>query len=132
MRSPGRSLFALALFAAACVPAAIAGAELSSETPRMHGGGIFRSLSPEQKMMLFADMRRATSGMTDDRRKEYRQNRREKFAAMTDSEKQEFAAKLQSEWDSLPADQRASIKQEVMTWRAQRWNRNGANAQGHE
>jgi hypothetical protein len=129
MLAPRRSMFALTLFAAACVPAAIAAAELSSDAPHLRGGGLFQSLTPPQKMMMLVDMRKATAGMTDDQRKAYRQSQRQKFAAMTDAERQQFAAKLQTEWDALPDDQKESIKQRVLAWRAQHPSR-GDEGQG--
>jgi hypothetical protein len=63
-------VFALALVAAACVPAAIAAAEFSSDAP---AGGLFQSLSSRQKLIMFVDMRRETAGMTDIQRKPIRQ-----------------------------------------------------------
>jgi len=126
-----RSMFALALLAAASVPAAIAAAELSSDAPNAHGSGLFHSLSPQQKMMMFVDMRKATEGMTDDQRKAYRQSQRQKFAVMTDAQRQQFAAKLQTEWDALPDDRKESIKQQIMAWRAQHrsWGGQGQSTQ---
>jgi hypothetical protein len=125
------SMFALALLAAAAVPAAIAAAELSSDAPHMHGSGLFHSLSPQQKMMMFVDMRKATEGMNGEQRKAYRQSQRQKFAAMTDAERQQFAAKLQTEWDALPDGQKESIRQQIMAWRAQHrsWADQGQNTQ---
>lgn len=130
MRGPRRYLFILAVLAGACVPAAIAAAELASDATPPRGAGFFRTLSPQQKMMMFVDMRKATAGMTDDQKRLYRQGQRQKFAAMTDSERQEFAAKLQAEWDSLPDDQKESIKQQVMGWRAQHASRDGGGGEG--
>ena len=131
MPSRRRSMFAIALLAAACVPAVIAAAQLSPDTP--HGRpGLFQALSPEQRMMMFVDMRKDTAGMTSDQRHAYRENQRQKFAAMTGAEKQQLSAKLQSEWDSLSPDQKADFEQRFAEWRVEHANRRAPERQGAE
>src|SRR5215468_4441410 len=48
MPGPRRSVFFLALLAAACVPAAIAAAELSSDAPHALGTGLLQYLAPTE------------------------------------------------------------------------------------
>jgi len=102
-------------------------AQPASDAQHEGRGGFFRSLSPQQKMMFFFDIRKATAGMTDDQRLAYRLERRERFAAMSDDEKQQYAIRLQSEWDALPADQKNEIRQQAMAWRDRM--RNGGDGQ---
>ncbi len=85
-----------------------------------HQPGPFHMLSPEQRMMLFVQMRDDTANMTDDQRYAYRHQQRDKFMAMSDSERQEFAQNLQAKWDALPAAKQADIKQQMEAFRAQR------------
>jgi len=103
------SFLATASFAADAPPA-----------PPPHGdqGGFMHFLTPDQRMMLFADTHKDTAGMTDEQRHARREAQRAKFMAMSDAEKQKFAADLQARWNALPADQKAKIQQDMAAFRA--------------
>jgi len=122
-----QSVLAFSLLASTLLLSHSAFARPASDAQHEGRGGFFRSLSPQQKMMFFVDMRKATAGMTDEQRQAYRLERRQKFAAMGDNEKRQFAVKLQSEWDALPADQKNEIRQQAMAWRDRM--RNGGDGQ---
>ncbi len=83
-----------------------------------HDGGFMHSLTPDQRMMLFAERQKDTAGMTDDQRHAYREAQRTKFKAMSDADKQKFAAGLQARWNALSADQKAKIQQDREAFRA--------------
>jgi hypothetical protein len=83
-----------------------------------HDGGFMHFLTPDQRTMLFAERQKDSAGMTDDQRHAYREAQHAKFAAMSDADKQKFAADLQAKWDALPADQKAQIQQDMATFRA--------------
>jgi len=89
--------------------------------PPPHGdymGGFMHFLTPDQRTMLFAETHKDMAGMTDDQRHASREAQRAKFMAMTDADKQKFAADLQAKWDALPADQKAKIQQDMAAFRA--------------
>jgi hypothetical protein len=106
--------------------AAAVGDALAQNQPaptEQNGGArphLFGFLTPEERMMMFVQMHQATANMTDDQKQAYRQQQREKFIAMSDSDKQKFAADLQAKWNALPADKQAEIKSQVEAYRAQR------------
>jgi hypothetical protein len=87
---------------------------------RPHHGGPFQSLSPQQRMMMFVEMHQATANMTDDQRHAYHQSERQRFMAMNDGDRLHYAAKLQADWDALPLDQKAQIKQQMHEFRQER------------
>ena len=96
----------------------------STQTEGQNGAGghphFFSFLTPEERMMMFVQMHQATANMTDDQKQAYRQQQREKFMAMSDTDKQKFAADLLAKWNALPADKQAEIKSQVEAYRAQR------------
>src|SRR5262249_54435450 len=97
------------------------------------GGGrghFFSFLTPEERMMMFVEMRQATASMTDDQKHAYRQAQRDKFMAMSDADKQKFAADLQAKWNALPPDKQAEIKAQMDAYRAQRMQQGGAGGGG--
>ena len=85
-----------------------------------HMGGPMSFLTPEERMMLMAQMRSETIGMTDDQRKAYRDEKRTKFMAMSDADKQKLADNLKAKWDGLSNSQKADLKQQAEAMR-QRW-----------
>ncbi len=113
--------FALSLLASAAVVGSVA-AQDAPAAQADHSGAraFFKSLSPEQKMMLFVQMHNDTANMTDDQKHAYREQQHAKFAAMTDTDRAKLASDLQSKWNALPDDQKAQIKQQVAEYRAQR------------
>jgi hypothetical protein len=88
--------------------------------PPPHGdhGGFMHFLSPDQRTMLFAERQKDSVGMTDEQRHASREAQHAKFASMSDTEKQKFAAGLQAKWDALSADQKAKIQQDMAAFRA--------------
>jgi hypothetical protein len=99
----------------------LATASFAADAPPPHGdhdGGFMHFLTPDQRTMLFAETRKDTAGMTDDQRHARREAQRAKFMAMSDAEKQKFAAGLQARWDALSADQKAKIQQDAAAFRA--------------
>lgn len=85
-----------------------------------HGGGPLSMMPPEARMMMFVEMQKATSGMSDDQKQAYRHDQRDKFKAMSDTDKQQYIAKLEADWTALPADQKDQAKQQMKEWRAER------------
>jgi hypothetical protein len=83
-----------------------------------HMGGAMSFLTPEERMMLFTQMRGETVGMTDEQRQAHREQQRAKFAAMSDAEKQKLAASLKAKWDALSPSQQDTIKQQMDAFRA--------------
>ena len=83
-----------------------------------HDGGFMHSLTPDQHTMLFAEMQKDTAGMTDDQRHAYREAQHAKLKAMSDADKQKFAAGLQAKWDALSAGEKAKIQQDMAAFRA--------------
>jgi hypothetical protein len=88
--------------------------------PPPHGdhGGFMHFLSPDQRTMLFAERQKDSVGMTDEQRHASHEAQHAKFASMSDTEKQKFAAGLQAKWDALSADQKAKIQQDMAAFRA--------------
>ena len=78
--------------------------------PAHFGGGFMGSLTPEQRMMRFELMRQQTANLTDDQRHAWRDAERAKFEAMSEADKQKYAASLTAQWNALPADQKAEIQ----------------------
>lgn len=90
--------------------------------PQAEGGmrGFMHQLSEGQRLMFFQEMQKETEGLSDDQRHAVRKQERDKLLAMSDSDRQHFAADLQAKWDALsPADQ-AEIRQKVAAFRAER------------
>jgi hypothetical protein len=83
-----------------------------------HDGGFMHSLTPDQRTMLFAERQKDTAGMTDEQRHASREAQHAKFAAMSDADKQKFAASLQARWNALSADQKAKIQADMAAFRA--------------
>jgi len=76
------------------------------------------SLTPEQRMMRFELARQATANMTDDQRHAWRQAEREKFEAMSDSDRQKYTAGLTAQWNALTADRKAEIQKQAEQFRS--------------
>jgi len=74
------------------------------------GGGPMGSLTPEQRMMHFVDVQKATSGMSDDQAHAWRRSEHDKVEAMTTDQRTKYAADLKTRWDALPAGQKADIQ----------------------
>jgi hypothetical protein len=101
-----------AAFAADTAPQPAIGA-----THSMAMRGMF---TPEERMMLFADMFKATAGMSDDQKKEYRQQERSRIMAMSDADRAKFKADLNARWNALTAEQKADMTAKIEAFRAAR------------
>jgi hypothetical protein len=90
------------------------------------GRGALRGMfSPEERMMFMADAFKATAGMTDDQRHEYRHKQRDRIMAMSESDRAKFRADLDKRWAALTPAQQADIKTKIDAFRAARQNGNG-------
>ncbi|MBU6298432.1 MAG: hypothetical protein KGJ79_05795 [Alphaproteobacteria bacterium] len=83
-------------------------------------GGPMGFLTPEERMMHFADIQKATAGMSFDQMRAYRMAERNKVMAMSPAERQKYAADLKAKWDALPTDQKSQMRQQMVSFRANR------------
>jgi Spy/CpxP family protein refolding chaperone len=84
-----------------------------------HGGSMMRGMfTPEERMMLFAQSMKATAGMTEDQRHDYRRQQRERIMGMSDGDRAKFKADLDGSWAALTPEQQADIKAKVDAFRA--------------
>jgi hypothetical protein len=79
-------------------------------------GGPMGFLSQEQRVMHFADVQKATSGMNAEQARSYRMTERDKVTAMTADQRAKYAADLKSRWDALPAAQKTELQQQAATY----------------
>ena len=87
--------------------------------PWARGHGMMRGMfTPEERMMLFADMSKATAGMTDDQKQAYRQQQRTRIMAMSDADRAKFKADLDARWNALPADQKTAMTAKMKAFMA--------------
>jgi len=85
------------------------------------GHGMMRGMfTPEERMMLMADAFKATAGMTDDQRHDYRHQQRDRIMAMSEADRAKFKADLDNRWAALTPAQQADIKAKVEAFRAAR------------
>jgi hypothetical protein len=122
------ALLAVSLLAAPTLAIAPAIADTTQDSGDHHGA--FRSMPPEARMMMFIEMRKATSSMSDDQKQAYRHDQRDKFVAMSDTEKQQYIARLESDWNALPADQKSQVQQQMQEWRSERHDHDHGGGQG--
>ncbi len=94
------------------------------------GGGPMNFLSPEERMMHFAEVQKATAGMSFDQMRTYRMTERNKVMAMAPAERQKYAADLKAKWEALPADQQSQVRQQMATFRANRPMMGGGRGMG--
>ncbi|HEY4942005.1 MAG TPA: hypothetical protein VII56_11320 [Rhizomicrobium sp.] len=119
------SKFAFAALAASCLTTSVYAADTppAANPPAMMGAGhgAMRGMfTQEERMMMMADSFKATAGMTDDQKHAYRGDRRAKIMAMSDADRAKFKADLDTRWNALPADQKASITAKVQAFMAAR------------
>ena len=86
----------------------------------MHG-----MFTQEERMMLFADMSKATANMTDDQRHAYRHENRDRIMAMSEADRSKFKADLDARWNALPADQKSDMTAKMQAFRAAHEARDG-------
>lgn len=87
--------------------------------PPHAGWGMGRLLTPEQRIMRFELIRQATASLTDDQRRAWHQSERAKFEAMSDAERQKYAADLTVQWNALPADRQAALRTQAEQFRSE-------------
>ena len=102
--------------------AAYAADPAPAPTPMQNGGhGMMRGMfTPEERMMLMADAFKATAGMTDDQRHDYRHQQRDRIMAMSDADRAKFKSDLDKRWAALTPAQQADIKAKIDAFRAAR------------
>ena len=84
------------------------------------GHGMMRGMfTQEERMMLFADMSKATAGMSDDQKHAYRHGQRDRIFAMSEADRSKFKANLDARWNALPADQKAEMTAKMQAFRAE-------------
>ena len=86
----------------------------------MHG-----MFTQEERMVLYADMSKATAGMTDDQKHDYRHGQRDRIMAMSDTDRAKFKADLDSRWNALPADQKAAMTAQMQAHMAEHHDHDG-------
>lgn len=86
----------------------------------MHG-----MLTPEERMMMFADMSKATANMSDDQKHAYRHEQRDRIMAMSEADRSKLKADLDARWNALPADQKADMTAKMQAFRAAHEARDG-------
>ena len=94
----------------------------------MMSHGMMRGMfTDEERLMLFADSAKATAGMSDDQRHAWRQQQREHFMSMSDSDKAKMKADLDTRWAALSPQQKADIKTKMEAFRAaHNWGQGGS------
>ena len=117
--------FVFALCAVVPLTAAVLAAPDSKCPPRPEMG----MFTPEQRLMLFADLKaQADSGAVDMRI--LRQMQRDKLKAMSQEQRQTYFADLTKRWAALaPADQ-AKLKADDEKWRADHPRPEGGRPEG--
>ncbi len=76
--------------------------------------------TPEERMILFADMYKATSGLSDDQKRDYRRQQRDRIMSMSDDERSKFKADLDARWNALPANEKAAMTAKLQAFMAAR------------
>jgi len=87
-----------------------------------YGNGIMGFLTPEQRMMHFSEVQKATAEMSFNDMRDYRRNFRNKVMAMSAAERKKFADDLSAKWNALPAAEKTKIQQDFTAYRGNgRW-----------
>jgi len=81
--------------------------------------GVMGWLTPEERLVLMAEMRRQTANMTDDQKHAFRQSRRAKFQSMSDADKANLAGDLKAKWDALAPARQSQMRQDAEKTRAE-------------
>ena len=121
------SRIALAAVAASFLsfPAWAEDAPTASPPGAGHAMAMHGMFTREERMMLFADMDKATSGMSDDQKKDYRHQQRARIMAMSDDDRLKFKSDLDARWSALPADQKAAMTAKMQAFMASRHSGGG-------
>lgn len=87
-----------------------------------YGNGVMGFLTPEQRMMHFSEVQKATANMSFSDMRDYRWNFRNKVMAMSAAERKKFADDLAAKWNALTADEKTKIQQDFTAYRGTgRW-----------
>jgi hypothetical protein len=87
-----------------------------------YGNGVMGFLTPEQRMMHFAEVQKAVAEMSFNDMRSYRSEFRNKVMAMTAAERKKFANDLTVKWNALPSEQKAKLRQDFTAYRGNgRW-----------
>ena len=81
----------------------------------MHG--IF---TQAERMMLLAEMFKATAGMTDDQKHAYRDEQQTRIMSMSDADRAQFKADLDARWNALSTDQKSTMTVKMQAFLAAR------------
>lgn len=117
------SKLTLAVIAASLLgSAALAENAIPASPPAMGAGhGTMRGMfTPEERMMLFADMFKATASMTDEQRHAYRDQQRTRIMSMSEADRTKFKADLDARWNALPADKKTAMSTKMKSFMAAR------------
>ena len=77
-----------------------------------YGNGVMGFLTPEQRMMHFAEVQKAVAEMSFNDMRSYRSAFRDKVMAMTAAERKKFADDLTVKWNALPSEQKEKLRQD--------------------
>jgi len=87
-----------------------------------YGNGIMGFLTPEQRVMHFGEVQRATAGMSFDDMRRYRLDLRSKVMAMTAAERRKFADDLFVKWNAMSTDEKVKLQHDFIAYRGSgRW-----------
>jgi Spy/CpxP family protein refolding chaperone len=96
-----------------------------------YGNGVMSFLTPEQRMMHFADVQRAVANLSPNDMRSYRSQLRDTVMAMMPLDRKQFADDLTAKWKALPPEQKAKLRQDFTTYRNDgRWGGSTGMRQG--
>jgi hypothetical protein len=72
------------------------------------GSGLLGFLSPEQRVVFLQEQ--GVRGMTREQRQAWRQQERQKLAAMSQTDRDKLKIDLQKKWDAMPEGQKTRIE----------------------
>lgn len=99
-------------------------AQAQPEMPKCRPAG-WQPMTSEQRLMMFADAKKATAdGSLDER--DYRAMQRDKMRAMSEEQRQAYFADLTKRWNALPAAEQKKLKEEAEASRKTRMAQGGA------
>jgi Spy/CpxP family protein refolding chaperone len=107
------ALAASLLAAVALTPASAQTAPAPSSPPVFcggMGGGMGSWLTPEQRLMHFSEMQKATANMSFSQMSDYRYTMHQKIWNMSPAERQRFADDLTAKWNALTPEQKSALQ----------------------
>jgi hypothetical protein len=117
------SRLSMAAIAASLLACQASADSVPSPPPAADGGrgsAMHSAFTREERMMLFADFFKATAAMTDDQKQAYREQERARIRSMSDADRANFKAELDSRWNGLSPDQKAAMTARVQSFVAAR------------